>query len=160
MTEGRTDGVDEALGREEGDAVARRALVSLVVREGDGAGSGHISPAARGVCRRSEGDSRLPCYGESAVRCLDYGAAIYGREDALALLTVRDFLFVLSCFLRHRSRRVYCVTAAVRINSFPAERCGRRAGAGAYIHLCGRSAARRWRKSANNRENNCAELAV
>ena len=56
------DGVDQALGREEGDAVARRALVGLVVREGDGAGAGlRISPAAGRVRRRSEGDSR-GCY--------------------------------------------------------------------------------------------------
>jgi len=53
------DGVNQALGREEGDAVARRALVSLVVREGDGTGALVLSPAAGRVRRRPEGDSRV-----------------------------------------------------------------------------------------------------
>ena len=44
------DGVDEALGREEGDAVARRALVSLIVREGELCRLAGVAPAAgRGV---------------------------------------------------------------------------------------------------------------
>ena len=94
------DGVDQALGREEGDAVARRALL---VCEGDGASFAVVAPAGCGVRGSSQRDSRVGCDGDGAVRGLSYYAPIYGGEDPLALLTVRDFLFVLSCLLRHRS---------------------------------------------------------
>ena len=52
------DGVDQALGREEGDAVARRALL---VCEGDCASFAVVAPAGCGVGGWAEGDSRLPC---------------------------------------------------------------------------------------------------
>ena len=59
--------------------MARRALVGLVVREGDGAGVGVVAPAAAACVAWAEGDSRVGCYGNSTIRCLDYGAAVCGR---------------------------------------------------------------------------------
>ena len=50
------DGVDQALGREEGDAVARGPLL---VCESDGTSFTVLAPAGCGVRRRSEGDSRV-----------------------------------------------------------------------------------------------------
>ena len=87
------DGVDQALGREEGDAVARR---SLLVCEGDGASFAVVAPAGCGVRGSSQRDSRVSCDGDGAWPVgLSYYAPIYGGEDPLALLTVRDFrLFV------------------------------------------------------------------
>ncbi len=79
--------------------MARRTLVGLIVREGDGTGSAIISPAAGRVRRRSEGDSRVSGEGNSTIRCLDYGTAVGGGEDALSVFyMLLSGLFVL---LRH-----------------------------------------------------------
>ena len=75
------------------------ALVALFVREGDGAGAAIFSPAAGRVRRRSKGDSRLPCYGDGTIRCLDYGTAVCGGEDPFSFRNVLNLFIVL---LRHR----------------------------------------------------------